>query len=279
MGHIAVVTDSVACLPPELTAAYDIRVVPIRIVWRNRVFRDNVDVTPEHVFGWQQTDVLPSTSQPSIGDFLSTYRDLARKRVDGIVSIHLSAALSGTYNAARLAAEMIPDVPIRVIDSRAAVMAEGFQVLEAARAARGGASLEEVVARVEALRPRVRFFAVLETVAHLVRSGRAPLVATLAVDVLKIKPILTLHNGEIEVLAKVRTRRRAIAAMLQRMAADVGHQPVHVAVFHTGAAEEARKLYQEVQSRFVCEECYLTAFSASMSLYTGPGVLGLAYYV
>lgn len=277
MNRIAVVTDSVACLPPELVAAYEIRVVPIRIVWKHRVFRDGEDIRPDQVFAWQQGNVLPTTSQPSIGDFLQTYRSLAR-RATGIVSIHLSAVMSGTYNAARLAAEMVPDVPIRVIDSQAAVMAQGFLVLEAARAAAEGASLDEIVARVEALRPRLRFFAVLETVAHLVRSGRAPSIASLAVDVLQIKPILTLQNGRIVPLAKVRTRQRAIDTMIRRMAADVGQHPVHVAVFHAGAEEEAQELFQEVQRRFTCREAYLTTFSAAMALYTGPGVLGLAYY-
>lgn len=277
MGRIAVVTDSVACLPPELVAAYDIRVVPIRLVWKHRVFRDAVDIFPEQVFTWLEEGELPTTSQPSIGDFLQTYRELAR-HASGIVSIHLSAVMSGTYNAARLAAEMVPDVPIRVIDSQAAVMAQGFLVLEAARAAAAGASLDEIVARVEALRPRVRFFAVLETVAYLVRSGRAPLVASLAVDVLQIKPILTMRDGRIEPLAKVRTRQRAVETMLRLMSEDVDDRPVHVAVFHAGAEEEAQALLEEVQRRFECREAYLTVFSAAMALYTGPGVLGLAYY-
>ncbi len=186
--------------------------------------------------------------------------------------------MTGTYNAALLAAQMVPEVPIRVIDSQAATMAQGFLVLEAARAAEAGASLDEIVARVEALRPRLRFFAVLETVAYLIRSGRAPALASLAVDVLQIKPILTLQNGRIEVLEKVRTRRRAIEAMIQRMAQDVGDRPVHAAVFHAAAPEEAEALRQQLLARFDCRECYLTVFSPVMGLYAGPGVLGLAYY-
>ncbi|MFN3929699.1 MAG: DegV family protein, partial [Thermoflexus sp.] len=180
--------------------------------------------------------------------------------------------------AALLAAQMVPEIPIRVIDSQAATMAQGFLVLEAARMAEAGASLDEIVTQVEALRPRIRFFAVLETVTYLIRSGRAPALAALAVDVLQIKPILTLQNGRIEVLEKVRTRRRAIEAMVQRMAQDVGNRPVHAAVFHAAAPEEAEALRRLLLERFDCRECYLTAFSPVMGLYAGPGVLGLAYY-
>lgn len=277
MANIAVVTDSVACLPSDLAAAYDIRVVPIRIIVGNRVLRDGIDVSVDQVHAWQEAGIIATSSQPSIGDFLTTYRELAHQ-VDGIVSIHVSAAMTGTYNAAQMAARMVPQVPIRVIDSRVATMAQGFLALEAARAAREGASLDEVVERVEALRPRLRFFAVLETVSYLVQSGRAPALATLAVDVLKIKPILTMQNGRVDVLAKVRTRRRAIAAMFERMAEDVGNRPVHAAVFHSAAREEAESLFRQIRERLTCRECYLTTFSPVMSLYTGPGVLGVAYY-
>ncbi len=277
MARIAVVTDSVACLPPELAEVHGIRIVPIRIILGERIFRDGIDVTAEEVYAWQRAGIMPISSQPSVGDFLETYRELARQ-AEGIVSIHVSAAMSGTYNAALLAAQMVPEVPIRVIDSQAAAMAQGFLVLEAARAAEQGASLDEIVARVEALRPRLRFFAVLETVTYLIRSGRAPALAALAVDVLQIKPILTMQNGRIEVLSKVRTRRRAIEEMVERMARDVGDRPVHAAVFHAAALEEAEALRQQILARFDCRECYLTAFSPVMGLYAGPGVLGLAYY-
>lgn len=277
MAKIAVVTDSVACLPPELVEAYGIRVVPVRLILGEQVFRDGIDVTAEQVYAWQRAGILPTSSQPSVGDFLETYRELAAW-AEGIVSIHVSAAMTGTYNAALLAAQMVPEVPIRVIDSQAATMAQGFLVLEAARAAEAGATLDEVVARVEALRPRLRFFAVLETVTYLIHSGRAPALAALAVDVLQIKPILTLQNGRIEVLAKVRTRRRAVEAMLEQIARDVGDRPVHAAVFHAAAPEEAEALRRQVMARFDCRECYLTVFSPVMGLYAGPGVLGLAYY-
>jgi DegV family protein with EDD domain len=146
--------------------------------------------------------------------------------------------------------------------------AEGFLVLAAARLAEQGADLETIVRRVEELRSQVRFFAVLDTVTYLVRSGRAPWPAQLAVDMLQVKPILTLRDGKIFSLERVRTRRRAIEAMLRRMEQDVSERPVHVGVLHAGAAEEAAELRQTIEERFQVVESFVTPFTAAMAIHT-----------
>ncbi|MFN3335910.1 MAG: DegV family protein [Thermomicrobium sp.] len=274
---LGIVTDSVACLPVELAERYGIRVVPVRIVRGERVYRDGVDVSVEEAFAWLAAEEIVTTSQPAVGEFVEVYETLSRT-VEGIVSIHVSSGVTGVYQAAVAAASMVTSVPIQVIDSGAATMAEGFLVLEAARCAERGADLRSVVQRVEELRPRLRFFAVLETVSFLVRSGRAPWLAKLAVDLLQVKPILTLQGGKIVSLERVRTRRRAIDAMLRRLERDVGDRPLHVAVLHAGVPAEAEALAHEIAQRFRTVEQYVTSFTPAMALYTGPGLLGLAYY-
>ncbi|MBO9307145.1 MAG: DegV family protein [Thermomicrobium sp.] len=273
---LAVVTDSIACLPLELVERYHIRVVPVRIVRGERVYRDGIDVTPEEAFAWLEAGEVLTTAQPAVGEFLDTYEELSRIAT-GIVSIHVSSGVTGVVQAAAAAARLIERIPIRVVDSRAATMAEGFLVLAAARLAEQGADLETIVRRVEELRSQVRFFAVLDTVTYLVRSGRAPWLAQLAVDMLQVKPILTLRDGKIVSLERVRTRRRAIEAMLRRMEQDVGERPVHVGVLHAGAAEEAAELRQTIEERFQVVESFVTPFTAAMAIHTGPGLLGLAY--
>lgn len=273
---LAVVTDSIACLPLELVERYHIRVVPVRIVRGERVYRDGIDVTPEEAFAWLEAGEVLTTAQPAVGEFLDTYEELWRIAT-GIVSIHVSSGVTGVVQAAAAAARLIERIPIRVVDSRAATMAEGFLVLAAARLAEQGADLETIVRRVEELRSQVRFFAVLDTVTYLVRSGRAPWLAQLAVDMLQVKPILTLRDGKIVSLERVRTRRRAIEAMLRRMEQDVGERPVHVGVLHAGAAEEAAELRQTIEERFQVVESFVTPFTAAMAIHTGPGLLGLAY--
>ncbi len=275
---LGVVTDSVACLPAELAERYGIRVVPVRIVRGDRVYRDGIDVSVEEAFAWLAAGEIVTTSQPAVGEFVDVYETLGRT-VEGIVSIHVSSGVTGVYQAAVAAAGMVTRVPIRVIDSGAATMAEGFLVLEAARLAERGADLESVVRRVEELRPRVRFFAVLETVSFLVRSGRAPWLAKLAVDLFQVKPILTLQGGKIMALERVRTRKRAIEVMLRRMEREAGDRPLRVAVLHAGALAEAETLAHEITQRFRVVEQYVTSFTPAMVLYTGPGLLSLAYAV
>lgn len=274
---LAVVTDSIACLPRELVQHYGIVVVPVTILHSGQSFRDGVDLSLEQAWEWLRRGEPVTTSQPAVGEFLEVYQRLATTAA-GIVSIHVSSGVTGVYQAAAAAARLVSSVPIRVIDSQTATMAEGFLVLEAARQAAHGADLDTLVRRVEQLRSEVHFFAVLETVALLVRSGRAPFLAQLAVDLLQIKPILSLSNGQIVVLERVRTRSRAIEAMLRRMQSDVGECAVHVAVLHAGAEEEAISLADRVRANFSVVECYVTPFTPAMALYTGPGLLGLAYY-
>jgi DegV family protein with EDD domain len=131
---LGIVTDSIACLPRELVERYGIRVVPVRIVRGDRIYQDGVDVGPEEAFAWLAAGEVVTTSRPAVGAFVEVYQELAG-RVEGIVSIHVSSGVTGVYQAANAAAALVSGVPIAVIDSRAATMAEGFLVLEAARLA------------------------------------------------------------------------------------------------------------------------------------------------
>jgi len=146
VGKVAIVTDSAACLPPEVVREYDIHVVPFGLIFGDKVFRDGVDMSPNEFYHMlAEVDDLPTTSQPAVGDFLRVYEPLSRE-ADAIVSIHIPHEMSGVCSTAQAAARMIEGVPVYVIDSRTAVTAQGFVVLEAARAAAAGADADQVVA-------------------------------------------------------------------------------------------------------------------------------------
>jgi len=279
MGKIAVVTDSVANIPAELVEKYDIHVIPCLVVFGQEVFRDGVDMTPTEFYRrFRESEELPTTSVPSMGEFLSLYRRLG-KEAEGIVSIHLSNKLSATVELAKGASRMLPDIPIRVIDTHNAAMAQGFVVLEAARVAAAGGSLREVVAKAEEMIPKVHLRAVLDTLKYLHRTGRIGRAEALAGSVLQIKPILHVgRDGVVEALEKPRTKRKAVRRMLEMMEEIVGSGPVHVAVMHADALEEAERLREEVASRFNCVELLVTEFTPVMGAHTGPGLLGLAFY-
>ncbi len=165
MDKIAIVTDSMANISRELRKRYDVRIVPIPVVFGQQVFRDGVDITPaEFCRRLREEKTLPTTTTPSVGEFLKLYTELSQA-AEAIVSIHVSGEVSTTVEMAREASRMLPTIPIQVIDSRPVIMSQGFIVLEAARAAAAGASLSQVVERAKALIPKVDLFATLDTFA------------------------------------------------------------------------------------------------------------------
>jgi DegV family protein with EDD domain len=279
MGRIAVVTDSVACVPPRLVAEYNIQVVPFHVIWDGNAYKDGVDLTPAEFYRlFGQNKNYPTTSQPSLADFVRTYSRLSETS-EGIVSIHIPAELTGTVGVAQTAAREAATVPVVVLDSGLATIAQGFVVLAAAKAAAEGQGLDEVVAAAKSMMEKVHFYATLDDLKHLHRGGRIGEAATLLGSKLRINPILSLENGRVKVLTVVRTRRTAVEKMLEMMWEHAGERPLHVSVFHGDALQEAERISEEIRSRFNCVEFYITEFTPVMGAHTGPGVVGLAFYV
>jgi len=279
VGRVAIVTDSTANLPSVIVQKYGITVVPIHLHWDNEVYKDGIDITAEDVYRrLRATKQIPKTAAPSVGDFLQAYLRLSYE-VDGIVSIHLAGTMSGTLKSARLAAELAREhVPVYVIDTGTATMGAGFAVLAAARAAEKGENLNEVKRISDEISQRTTVYAMIDTLEYLVRSGRIHKVEGLLGVALRIKPILTIHNHEIDVLSKTRTTSHGIRIMLDEMDERVKGQPVHVAIIHADVPEAARSLKELVNDRFDCIEIFTCPMTPVMGAYTGPGLLGLAFY-
>ena len=278
MNKIIVVTDSNATIPEALRRELDIRVVPILVNFGDHSYRDGVDLTPTEFYRMLRTsEVLPTTSGPSVGDFLNVYNQAAQDGT-GVVAIHLPAELSSIYDTAVMASKMVEDVPIRVLDSRSVSMAQGFVVLEAARAAAAGADIDTVVARAEEISQKVHFFFMLDTLEYLRRGGRIGGAAAFLGEALRIKPMVTLIDGQVEAFAQPRTMRRAIRRVLQQMEIDTQGRPIHAAVFDADAPQAIAALRQQIAERFECVALYTTEFTPVMGAHTGPGGLGVAYY-
>jgi DegV family protein with EDD domain len=279
MKKVVVVTDSTATVPEHLVQELDIRVVPLLLHVDGHSFRDGVDLKPAEFYELlRNSKHIPTTAAPSVGDFVRVYAAASRE-ASGIVAIHIPSELSAVYSTSVLASQLVDGVPIRVVDSRLATMAQGFVVLEAARAAAAGADLDAVVARAKQMSTRVQFFAVLDTLEYLYRGGRIGGAAALAGAALQIKPILSMVDGQVLPYAKPRTRRKAIRCMLQAVEESVGDRPVHAAVLQAAAEDEAEELRQQMAEAFDCVELYVTEFTPVMGAHTGPGVLGIAFFV
>ncbi len=279
MKRVIVVTDSSATVPERLVEELDIRVVPILLTLGGYTARDGVDITHAEVYRLlRDSKHPPTTSAPSVGDFLRAYV-AAAPEASAIVSIHLSPKMSGTYNAAATASQLLDDVPIRVLDCQTVAIGQGFVVLAAARAAAGGADLETVVARAEEVSARVNVLATIGSLEYLHRGGRIGGAAALLGSALQIKPVLDVADSHVEVLARPRTQPKAVRIMLDRMASRVDGHKVHAAVLHADLPQEAEDLRQTIASRFDCIELYVTPLTPVMGVHTGPGVLGIVFHV
>jgi len=282
MQQVSVVVDSVACLTKELVEQYGIGIVPISICFRDKVYRDWVDITPNEAYELFLQDPERFTTSPaSPGHYLEAYHE-ASNQTKNILCVTLSSRLSTGYDMACVAKEQakteLPQTSIEVLDSQNVTAAEGFIALAGARAAAEGKGLDEVVKAAEEIRNKVTFLILLDTIRHVYRTGRIPKVAAQVGSVLKIKPILTSSSGLVRFAGAVRSRERGINRILQMMRSKVGQSPVHVALMHAYTLDEAQRLKERISSEFNCAELWITEFSPVMGYATGTGTLGFAYY-
>jgi DegV family protein with EDD domain len=279
---VAIVTDSISCLPKELIDQYQIEIVPIRIVAQDKIYRDSIDITPTEAYEiFLQDPENFSTSPSSPGEYLEAYQK-ASKRADGILCITLSSKLSTGYNMASIAMEQakteLPGTHIIVMDSENVTSSEGFIALAGARAAANKEDLEGVVKAAEEVRDKVRFFARLDTIRHVYRTGRIPKIASQIGSFLNIKPILTSSSGYIRFKGIVKNRARGILRLLEILREYAGQEPVHVAVMHAYTPEEAEDLKERIAAEFNCVELWVAEFTPVMGYATGTGTLGIAFY-
>jgi DegV family protein with EDD domain len=255
--------------------------VPLKIICNGRTYGDWVDITPNEAYELflKNPDVF-STSSPSPADFLQIYKK-ASQRANNIVCITLSSKLSTTNNTARIALdyakEELPGISIELVDSWTATAAEGFIVLAAALAAEEGKKLPEVVKIAEKMKNRVNALVLLDTISHVYRSGRIPKIAAQAGALLNIRPLFSLYGG-VNFCGVARNRKRGIEHILEKMKQKIGEKPVHIAVMHAYALEEALKLKDRVADEFNCAELWISEFSPIMGYACGTGTLGLAFY-
>jgi len=277
-GNIAIVTDSTAYMPPELVQQHRIHVVPNVVNWGTKTYRDGVDITSAEFFERRKTDPEnPTTAVASIGEFRDVYAKAAEGAA-GVVGIHLSAKLSGTYSAAEQARTMLTDKSIRVLDSNATAMALGFVVLAAARAAEAGRSIDDVVAAAEATIPTVGLVFTVETLEFLRRGGRIGGAQAFLGGLLDMKPILELRDGRVEPMERVRTKKKALDRILDVIAEQTaGRSPIRLATIHAAAPAEAAALLEAAKTRLGAIEAIIAEASPTVATHTGPGTVGLAY--
>lgn len=278
-GPLRIVTDSVSDLPPELVERFGIVVVPAVIRFGDETYLDGVEITHQELYRRMvEEDVVPKSSQPSPGQFLEAYKELAVQGAS-ILSIHVTAKTSGVWQSASLARSMLPEADIEVIDSASISMGTGFIILEAAKAIEAGRSKGEILALIEEIKSRMNIYATVGTLKYLRLSGRVGHMQDLFASLLDIKPVITLREGVVIAVDKVRTRKRALDRVLELTKRAVGTEdPVNIAVMHTRVPQEALRFKRRVEESFNCQELMLAEAGIALGVNGGPGVLGIIAY-
>jgi DegV family protein with EDD domain len=280
MAGIAVVTDSTAYLPANLAAQSGLTVVPITVVIGGRDGLEGVDINPADVAAaLVARRVSVTTSRPAPAEFETVYRRLLDDGADGVVSVHLSSKLSGTYDAAVLAAEAVGG-PIEVIDGRSAGMGLGFAALSGAAAARDGQDLSAVRDATSAAIGRTTALFYVDSLEFLRRGGRIGAAQALLGTALSVKPILHVVDGGIVVRDKVRTTSRAVARMVDLAVVAAGSERVDLAVHHLATPERAEEVATTLTTRLgdAIDALYVTEIGAAVAAHVGPGLLSIVVH-
>ncbi|MGD6745548.1 DegV family protein [Streptomyces sp. BH106] len=272
--HVAIVTDSTAYLPQRTMERHGITAVPLTVVLGDRALEEGTEISARSVAEALQKRRSVTTSRPGPEQFAETYRKVAESGATAIVSLHLSAEISGTYDAAVLAAREAP-VPVRVVDTGMVAMALGFCALAAAETADAGGTVDEAVNAAEKRASGTSAYFYVDTLDYLRRGGRIGAAQALFGSALAVKPLLQLDGGRIELLEKVRTSSKAIARLQEIVAERAGSAQVDVAVHHLAAPERAEALAEWLREHVPgLAELHVSEVGAVIGAHTGPGLLG-----
>ncbi|MCL6634163.1 MAG: DegV family protein [Peptococcaceae bacterium] len=278
MSGIKIVTDSTADLPKRLVAEYGITVVPLKVIFEgDEPLRDGVDIETEQFYHRQiQKKEMSRTSQPTPAEFALAYSELAAGG-NSIISIHISAGMSGTYQSAVMAKELLPGADIEVIDSRVVSLALGLLVLEAARAAKEGKSKEEILKDIDRMISEMQVYFVVDTLEYLARGGRIGKAQAFLGTILNVKPILYLKDGLIHPYEKVRGKARAIERLAQIAGEKAGRQKVKCALVHGMDPDGMEQLRLKIANKLNYDSLVTSTLGAVVGTHVGPGVVGFIF--
>jgi DegV family protein with EDD domain len=283
MPQVAVLTDSCASIPENLLESLQIRTVAMYIHRGAEVLRDLVTIQREEFLRWMTTArFLPTTASPGPGDYFEAYSQLAGAGKDEIISIHISSKGSGCFQAATVAQSMMkdefPHVRIEVVDTKNVSLCQGWMVIEAARAALAGFSLDHVTSMVRKMIPRTHMIQTADTLRYLYLGGRIGKAQQLLGNMLNIKPLIGMEDGVIVPLGRAHSRGQAYQQMADLVSEAVGEGQAKVAYVHAGALREVERIRSMVDAKVNVVESLIAELSPSLAVHTGPGTAGLCFY-
>jgi DegV family protein with EDD domain len=278
MPKYTIITDTDSSLPLAMAEEWGIRQVPISIEFGEQSLRDLYDISDSELFvRIDKAGKLPTTAAPSPGAFAETFQAAFDAGADRLIYLAVSSEVSATYKSAQTAADLFPGRDITVHDTRSLSMGQGFMAMAAAKAARAGKSGEEILAAVDSLAPRTHLYAALATLKYLAMSGRVGSLAAGIADILSVKPLLTLRNGKLDLLEKVRVQSKAWARVVELTSQSAGNKRIEqAAILHVNAPQFAKQFETLLrQSVKLPEETMCVGLNPGLCVHTGSGLVGV----
>ncbi|GAA0449967.1 DegV family protein [Alkalibacillus silvisoli] len=275
----AVLTDSTAYIPQEQLDQWNIYMVPLSVTFGDESYRELLDITTKEFYEKVEVEKeLPKTSQPSVGDFTTKFEEIA-ENYDTVISIHLSSGISGTYQAAVSAGDMIEGLEVYPFDSEISCMVQGFYVLEAAKMAQDGATPDEILDRLKVMKEDMKAYFMVDDLSHLARGGRLSGAQAMVGSLLQVKPLLHFEDTKIVPFEKIRTSKKAYKRMegLLQEAADQAEQ-LKAVIIHAERLETAEKWKAELEEKYPNVDFTISYFGPVIGTHLGEGGIGLGWY-
>jgi DegV family protein with EDD domain len=271
------VTDSASDITKEFAGKYNINIIPIYIHYDSREFKDGIDISSNQIYTLQRKKkAIFTSSSPSPHDFIQIYEKLL-KEYKKIFSIHISSKLSAVIKSARIARSLLKaEKRIKIFDSLSGAMGTGFMVLTAAKAIIKKYPYERILHILNFLRDNIKLYGTIDTLKYLRRSGRVPAAASLISRILKIKPLLGIKNGIVEMIGIAVTRYGSLIEITRRVIRDFKKERwVIVSIIHTLSLKESKRIMRKIQSSLKCVDTMITECTPVIGAHTGPGLIGI----
>ncbi|MEH7275929.1 DegV family protein [Neobacillus vireti] len=273
----AVVTDSTAYIPKEIRDKWNIHMIPLNVIFGNKVYREEVDITAGEFFQLVKEKELPTTSQPPIGQFVELFEVLA-KDYEAVISVHLSSGISGTYAGSVTASTMVEGLKVYPFDSEISCMPQGFYAIEAAKMALNGEEAETIILRLEELKKTAKAYFMADDLSHLQRGGRLSSAQAFIGSLLQVKPLLHFENKVIVPFEKIRTRKKAMKRIANLLGEDAASGAnFQAAIIHANREDEAQEWKSELEALYPNVEFFISYFGPVIGTHLGEGAMGLGW--
>ncbi|MBU9714586.1 DegV family protein [Evansella tamaricis] len=277
MAKIAIISDSTAYIPKEVRDQYQIHMVPLNVVFGAESYKEEMEITAEQFYEEMKSkEELPTTSQPAIGLFEELYEKLSAEYDEAIV-ITLSSGISGTFQTAVAAANMVENFNVHVFDSEISCMVQGFYVLQAAEMAAQGETSENILAKLQEMKGNTRAYFMADDLSHLHRGGRLNGAQLIVGSLLQIKPVLHFENKVIVPYEKVRTEKKAMSKILSLLDEDAKQYPLKITVIHANRQEKADLLATDLRDQYPDAEVNVSYFGPVIGTHLGEGSMGVGW--